>query len=170
MELVCKTINKSCWYRTETINYLVLNMNLHRLIYTSVRKAECDDQEISNILASAERNNAHADITGILLHSKDRFVQYIEGEPEKIKSLYDKIKGDSRHAGAMMRDFSPINQRLFPSWQMGHVDMGESLAFDTNIGVKEKEAFDAWFEDTKLTDSKLGIIKRFAKSQKSSNS
>ncbi len=145
-------------------------MNLHRLIYTSVRKAECDDQEISNILASAEKNNVHADITGILLHSKDRFLQYIEGEPQKIKSLYDKIKDDSRHAGAMMRDFSPIDERLFPSWEMGHVDMNERLAFDTKIGFKEKAAFDAWFEDTSLTDSKLGIIKRFAKSQKSSNS
>ena len=88
MELNRKTISKWCLYRTGTINYLVLNMNLHRLIYTSVRKAECDDQEISNILASAEKNNVHADITGILLHSKDRFLQYIEGEPQKIKSLY----------------------------------------------------------------------------------
>ena len=141
-------------------------MSLYRLIYTSQRKQECDDQEIRNILLSAERNNAHADVIGLLIYSKDRFVQYLEGDPDKINALFDKIKGDSRHAGAMVRDFSEIDERLFPSWQMGHVDLSAGIAYDSTISAEDKVAFDEWFSETNMTDSKLGIIKRFAKIEK----
>lgn len=142
-------------------------MELHRLIYSSLRKAQCDDQEIAKILATAQKNNAHEDITGILLHSADRFLQYIEGDAVKIQALFDKIKQDPRHGGAIVRDFSPISERLFPSWQMGHVDMNQEIAFESEITAKDQAVFSEWFEDTDVTDSKLAIIKRFASSQKS---
>ena len=53
--------------------------DLYRLVYTSFRKPKCDDGEIKNILDACKRNNPRRNITGILMHSDSRFIQYIEG-------------------------------------------------------------------------------------------
>jgi len=41
--------------------------------------AECDDSEIDKILDSAKRNNPGLDITGVLLYTEKKFIQYLEG-------------------------------------------------------------------------------------------
>jgi len=97
--------------------------NLHRLIYTSFRKPECTDKEIENILAACKRNNPGHNITGVLIHSKKRFIQYLEGDGALIESLFEKIKLDPRHAAATLRNYEPISERIFPSWNMGYKDL-----------------------------------------------
>jgi len=53
---------------------------LSQIIYVSVRNANCSDEEIQKILESSNRNNGKLDITGVLLYSRNKFLQVLEGE------------------------------------------------------------------------------------------
>lgn len=111
---------------------------LHRLVYTSVRTKTCTDEEIEKILIACERNNPGRNVTGILVHSDKRFLQYIEGEKEELIALYDLIKEDPRHAGCNIRCLEPIEQRVFPSWEMGYKDVNKEVQFSTHISPTDQ--------------------------------
>jgi len=137
--------------------------NLHRLVYTSVRKPNCTDEEIRKILASCEKNNPGKNITGVLLHSDKRFIQYIEGDGETIRNLYDHIEDDPRHAGVNLRSFEQIPERKFGSWHMGYKDVSkEKLGFDTNISREDFQAFDQLIEGSyNINDRSLRLLQMF---------
>lgn len=123
--------------------------NLSCLVYTSFRKPNCDDNEIQNILQACKTNNKPKGITGVLLYSDKRFLQYLEGDENEIKRLYDKIKGDSRHAAVTQRDFKPIQQRLFPSWEMAHKEYSdENLAYNTSYSPEHKQLLEKLMNDS----------------------
>lgn len=115
---------------------------LSQLIYVSVRNSNCTDQEIVKILESSNRNNGHKDITGVLLYSKTKFLQVLEGEHDQILALYDHIKADTRHKNVIMISIKPIETRYFPSWQMGSRKIDtDSFDFLTNMDAESKTEF-----------------------------
>ena len=117
--------------------------NLYRLVYTSFRKPNCTEQEINKILASCKKNNPDRDITGVLVHSDKRFIQYIEGSKEEVESLYQLIEKDERHTAVNKRSFEPIDKRLFPSWEMGYKDLGSSkLVLQTDFEEADRRKFE----------------------------
>jgi hypothetical protein len=60
---------------------------LSHLIYVSNRAQNCTQSEIEKILESCKKNNVQYDITGVLLYSDTKFVQYIEGQYKEIMGL-----------------------------------------------------------------------------------
>lgn len=115
---------------------------LAHLAYVSVRKKNCTDEEIEKILAACKVNNAPLDITGVLLYSDSKFIQYVEGESASLMSLYDKIKKDVRHERAVMISYNPIKKRIFPSWQMGSRKIAsDDISFLTDITPGDKDLF-----------------------------
>lgn len=138
--------------------------DLHRLVYTSFRKPNCDDGEIKNILKACERNNPKRDVTGLLMHSDSRFIQYIEGKQKDLKELYELIKEDDRHGGVNLRNMEPIKERSFPSWQMAYKDISQSLDFHTKVSSEDKEKFEALLNaQMDFTDEGMKLIKLFFK-------
>jgi len=117
--------------------------DLYRLVYTSFRKSNCDEKEIENILNVCKRNNPGRDVTGILMHSKSRFIQYIEGAKKEVEALYELIKDDPRHTSVNLRSMERIDERVFPSWEMGYKDLeNEGLAFQTDATQEDKQAIE----------------------------
>lgn len=116
---------------------------LSQLVYVSTRNANCTDQEIDKILENCKKNNPKIDITGVLLFSSTRFIQYVEGESKQILALYDKIKLDKRHEKVMMISYGPISKKLFPSWHMGSKSIKENeIGFRTDISENDKKVFE----------------------------
>ncbi|QSE96163.1 BLUF domain-containing protein [Fulvivirga lutea] len=115
---------------------------LSQLVYVSNRKPNCTQEEISKILESCKKNNPPLDITGILLYSKKKFIQLVEGESKVITGLYDKIKTDPRHSEVRMISLSPIKQKSFPSWHMGSKELPkEKVNFNTDITKEDETIF-----------------------------
>lgn len=139
--------------------------SLNRLIYTSARATNCTDQEINNILTACKRNNPKYSVTGVLLHSNRRFLQYIEGEPEELLRLYKVIEADKRHGGVTQRVFEPIKERLFPSWQMAYKNVDDkTLEFNTTLTRDEKVKYKDMIEGKDdFKDGSLTILKTFFK-------
>lgn len=137
--------------------------NLYRLIYTSSRRPKCDDNEIQNILSSCKKNNPGKNITGVLLHSEKRFIQYLEGDKNEIMNLFEHIKKDDRHGGVNLRDHSSIEERIFPSWHMGYKDVNTHDAnFDTRISMSDRKVFQDLLNDRESANEKgIRILKLF---------
>ncbi|WP_224998553.1 BLUF domain-containing protein [Cesiribacter sp. SM1] len=116
---------------------------LYQLVYTSQRNPACTDTEIQNILESCKRNNPSKDITGVLLHSDDHFIQYLEGDKDIIK-LYDLIKEDSRHRNAVLLSYGPLKERAFPSWHMGYKNLPkDQVDFLTESNEADRKLFNS---------------------------
>lgn len=138
---------------------------LAHLAYVSVRKKNCTDEEIEKILASCKINNAPLDITGVLLYSETKFIQYVEGESTALMTLYDKIKKDVRHEKAVMISYNAIQGRIFPSWQMGSrkISTGDT-SFLTDITPADKEVFNRIMTGKETEGSKVqDLLTKFFK-------
>jgi len=114
---------------------------LAHLAYVSTRKPNCTEQEIDKILASCKKNNPPLLITGVLLYSESKFIQYVEGKSIDLMMLYDKIKKDPRHEKTVMVSYSPIAEKIFPSWHMANRKLTGSIDFLTDITSTDQEVF-----------------------------
>ena len=110
---------------------------LSELVYVSDRVNVGDQQEILEILEVCRRNNS-GKITGALLYSSRRFMQYLEGDYQLIKTTYEKISKDIRHRNVRLLIFSPIEERIFPGWAMAERDVSRDTITVESILDEEK--------------------------------
>jgi hypothetical protein len=95
---------------------------LHTLAYFS--RNAIDDigldltVELSNILASARRNNGKLGLTGALIFSTDCFAQVLEGPLSSIERIFEDIECDPRHRDVTVLHFKPAVARSFAEWSM----------------------------------------------------
>ncbi|HEY9117216.1 MAG TPA: BLUF domain-containing protein [Roseivirga sp.] len=117
---------------------------LTNLIYVSIRTPECSDTDIQNILKSSNKNNVSLDVTGVLLYTSNRFIQFLEGPYDQVTQLYHNIKTDPRHKNVILlslqKDVS--DKRIFPKWAMGGKGFGETdIEFDSDLSTEERKEF-----------------------------
>ncbi|MDO1450991.1 BLUF domain-containing protein [Rhodocytophaga aerolata] len=136
---------------------------LAQLVYVSSRKSTCSDQEIEKILSACQKNNPHVEATGVLLYSKDKFIQYLEGDSKQLLSLFDKIKQDSRHEQVRMISYGPIKEKAFPSWHMATKQLSKSeVEYKTHISIEDKKIFHQLLKGQQQEGSKvLSLLKQF---------
>lgn len=132
------------------------NETLYRLVYTSVRASDCDDAAVKDIVATAQKNNPGLDMTGILFHTKTRFLQVLEGPFDNVVSTYEKIAEDKRHRGAHMRYCEPINQRHFGDWSMGSIAEEHGTEID-------RSSYEAMLngDESSFDDKGMEVLKSF---------
>ncbi len=95
-------------------------MDLVHCAYCSAsKKANLSPADLESLLDESRRNNAKAEITGILLYQNGSFVQLLEEERSAVEALFDKIAADKRHERATKIILEPIAARTFGAWTMG---------------------------------------------------
>lgn len=139
--------------------------NLYRLVYSSFRNPECDDSEIRKILESCKRNNPGREVSGILIHSDSRFIQYLEGEEAELEKLFTLIQNDKRHSGVSRRNFEAIDERIFPTWAMGYKDLSHhEIDYYSDISDNDKGEFNELLKgDLDFTDSGIRLLQVYFK-------
>jgi hypothetical protein len=103
---------------------------LEQIIYASVATEEFGDPQLAALLQKSRKSNERAGLTGMLLHDKSdgTFFQVIEGEPEAIEFLLQKLLRDPRHSHLTVIIREPIHERSFADWTMGFAGVSsESL-------------------------------------------
>jgi len=93
-------------------------MQLKILTYTSLARLDLEAADIEAILRTARDVNALEGITGLLIFNGTHFLQIIEGAPDAIDDLVERLRRDPRHSGFEVRDEREIATRNFPSWSM----------------------------------------------------
>jgi len=92
-------------------------MSLAYLIYAS-HPFGFDEAMLGGLLRQARRNNERDGITGALIVRHDLYLQWLEGPPETLAKLYERILVDDRHLGIQFLDGGPIAERRFGDWLM----------------------------------------------------
>ncbi len=98
---------------------------MHTLVYVSTAARSFTSDELKALLVQSRRDNAAADITGMLLYKGGNIIQLLEGEQEQVTQLYHKIEGDPRHRGSLILLKSDADQRSFQDWSMGFRDLDD---------------------------------------------
>ncbi len=135
---------------------------ISHLVYASKRGINCSVEEIEKILLSSTQNNLLLDITGCLLYTDYKFIQYLEGDFYEIKNLFEKLKLDSRHENLVLIAMGSSKNRLFPNWQMGCKPISnDEVMFNSNITEAEKNIYNSIINGKEEKSKKIfGIIQK----------
>lgn len=93
--------------------------SLQQLIYLSSPSRPIREPDLVDILNASRANNPPLGITGMLIFGDNTFVQVLEGPPEAVSELYEKISRDPRHNNCRKFITRATPHRCFPSWSMG---------------------------------------------------
>jgi len=93
-------------------------MSLKSLTYTSLAALDLQPEDLEAIHRTARDTNALEGVTGMLIYNGIHFLQVIEGAPNAIDDLVERLRRDPRHNGLEIRDEHEAEQRTFPDWSM----------------------------------------------------
>ena len=117
---------------------------MQQLIYHSEAIPNLAFSAVKAILRGARRDNAQANITGLLFYDGRHFIQVLEGEETAVNALYARICADRRHHHVRLLLQKPISQREFGSWTMAFAcpeteSLSESAGWQTYPPAEQDE-------------------------------
>jgi len=93
-------------------------MPLRAIAYVSQARPDLSAERLQTLVNDATRFNRMAGVTGVLLHDGERFLQYIEGPPDGIDSVYERVLQAGSHVDIVELARGRLGQRQFPYWSM----------------------------------------------------
>jgi hypothetical protein len=93
--------------------------SLIHIIYASVETQAFSSAQLTELLQEARVKNEDLHMTGMLLYSDGNFFQVLEGEPDSVDGMYQKLHLDKRHQQLTLIVREPIAKRYFADWSMG---------------------------------------------------
>ncbi len=103
------------------------------------------------LLANCRRNNTENDITGLLISYEGSFIQYIEGDEDRLDELFSRIKKDPRHTNCIELASGPITERQFSTWSMAYRKVDEKKAEEL-LGYKSFRKEEVFIENKNYRD------------------
>ncbi|MFD0988279.1 BLUF domain-containing protein [Methyloligella solikamskensis] len=114
---------------------------MHLIVYVS--DCAVPDGELKNTLeevdADSRRNNAAADLTGVLFCENRHFLQVLEGEEDALRAAMARIEKDHRHRNIEILVDQSIESRSFPDWSLDtfFIDDPELLTPETLRSLRD---------------------------------
>jgi len=96
--------------------------DLKAVAYVSRATRPMRNRDLEFLLIDARAFNERLKVTGALLHHDRVFFQYLEGPPESIARVYQRIKNSSAHEGVVELLNQPIATRQFARWHMAFTE------------------------------------------------
>lgn len=90
------------------------------LLYRSTALVSPGSLECQNIVSASRRNNCEHGLTGFLHAENGLFVQYLEGSPTPLWTLYDRLHLDRRHSDLILLGSGTVSKPRFSAWSMGY--------------------------------------------------
>lgn len=110
----------------QPIATLFANMDYRRLIYASLARGEDRKSDQIAILRAARSNNGLNGVSGILWSDSRRYVQVLEGPPDSVSAVFQRIEADDRHEQIRVLADSMEPARIFADWSMASLLPGET--------------------------------------------
>jgi hypothetical protein len=93
------------------------------IVYVSSALKPFSKTELLTLLEKSRKNNTSLGISGMLLYKDGNFMQVLEGDEPRVRAMFVKITGDSRHKGALALLEGPEKDRTFTDWSIGFRDL-----------------------------------------------
>jgi hypothetical protein len=138
-------------------------MSLIRLAYASEAtfKPGADpsgvEPHVARILLASRRNNARQAVVGGLYYGNHRFFQYLEGEEDQVRAVYDRIRQDDRHRHIKTLVDEPLEQRTFENWSMKYVPQADDV--QKMLMRQGMESFEPDRFDRGLCEDMIAVIR-----------
>jgi len=97
-----------------------------QLTYISTVRGPVAEPDVAEILRTSRRNNAAADVTGLLLYNGRRFLQALEGPEPAVRAIYARVAADPRHHAVVVLSERLVAQRAFGAWAMAAARSGDT--------------------------------------------
>ena len=104
---------------------------VYRLAYISHAATKFARVQLLGMLNDFRTANQKLDITGILLHKDDDFMQLLEGHEAVVSALFERIEKDPRHTDVVVVERNRIEERQFTHWSMAFRDLNTLEAIAT---------------------------------------
>lgn len=91
---------------------------LHALTYTSEARLPLLRSQIDHILLRSRELNSIRGLTGVLLYTDGKFIQYLEGPKAGLEKTWCIIKADPLHHKIVEEEWKWIQVREFEQWSM----------------------------------------------------
>ena len=91
---------------------------LASMLYSSRATVPFDRPELAVLVSDAAERNRRRRVTGGLLHEDGEFLQYLEGPPDNIGSLFDALSRDPRHSDIKVLAVGSADTRAFADWNL----------------------------------------------------
>ncbi|MEM9896259.1 MAG: BLUF domain-containing protein [Bacteroidota bacterium] len=88
-------------------------------IYTSTPTGETSQSIVEQITQESIKWNVKHNITGMLICMEGRYLQFLEGDEDKVVEIFEKIKNDPRHKDVSPKIKGYSTDRVFSEWSMG---------------------------------------------------
>ena len=131
---------------------------LDSLSYCSRGHPDLDGEALRQIISVSRRNNAIHGITGLLVYGSGLYFQWLEGPPQALQHLMERIRRDPRHDSLVILGANfDEPERVFPQWDMEPVGPEEihEVLVDA-IGSIKTESNGALLE--RLLDHVRGLV------------
>lgn len=111
-----------------------------RLVYESLASESLTESDVLDILRKSQVRNNQDRISGLLLFSQGRFLQFIEGPPDAVHGLYARIAADTRHRELRILSETSGTQLLMPTWAMAYTSPTLEPAKADTFALKQRQA------------------------------
>ena len=92
---------------------------MHAIAYVSSASWNLLPGQVDRIVAESRRINTLNGVTGVPLHCDGNFMQYLEGEEDRVVETFARIRACQRHYQINELMNQPILEREFGDWTMG---------------------------------------------------
>lgn len=132
-------------------------MHYKQIIYCSRNAERMLHAQVHELVEQARTHNATNGVTGILVFNSQYFLQVIEGMPDAVDALYERIQRDARHAQVQTIIEQHTGTKHWQSWSMGLVvcNTSNEAVFLRHFGAK---MFDPYAINAQQSESFLSDI------------
>jgi hypothetical protein len=122
------------------------------------------DSEVRAIVDAARTRNAALDVTGALISTGRYFVQFLEGPPDGVASIMERVRADSRHGDLIVVLERTAKERRFKDWSMAYI--GASNFVQRRIApFVERTCAASPFSNPRAADNVIRMMAEFAAQQ-----
>lgn len=131
---------------------------ISRATFKSYSSASGVEPNVGRILLTSRRNNAARGVVGGLYYGDGCFFQYLEGEENSVRALFDAIAGDSRHGDVRVVLDKPIDALSFHGWSMKYVPVAKDV--EAFLQRHRLRRFDPYRFDDRMFAEMVSLIQR----------
>ncbi len=91
---------------------------LYSLVYRSTASRPLAKSDLERILNIARKTNLQEHVTGLLLFTEGRFMQYLEGPQSGVLKIFESIKKSSLHHQIVEVSRQSVSSREYGDWSM----------------------------------------------------
>lgn len=95
---------------------------IKRIIYTSRVAGPLDEVSVDALARQIAAVNERLDVTGFLVFDGRTFLQCLEGPPDAVDEVFERVLTDRRHHSIALIEAAVARERHFADWPMGVVD------------------------------------------------